>query len=98
MPQYRILRSFAAPFATTQGAIVELPEHRAAPLVRNGYLAPLTTDAATELPANFPAFKHLEAAGLVTRESLDGITYEHLLALQGIGPTSAIKILAALNE
>jgi hypothetical protein len=94
MPQYLVLRSFAAPFATTQGATVELPEHRAAPLVRNGYLAPL----AAELPEHFPAFKHLEAAGLTTRESLDGITYEHLIALQGIGPTSASKILAALNE
>jgi hypothetical protein len=55
-------------------------------------------DTSTPLPDGFPAKKVLEAAGLTTLETLRAKSEADLIALDGIGATTAAKIYEALAQ
>lgn len=55
-----------------------------------------TEDDPQALPADFPGLKALVAAGVATLADLEGKTRDDLIALEGIGATTADRILEAL--
>lgn len=58
------------------------------------------TEEATQtvLPDTFPGYEELSAAGYETYESLEGLTQDDLIAIDGIGKVTSSRILNALRN
>lgn len=52
----------------------------------------------TALPESFPGYEELVLAGFDTYESLNGVTQDELMEINGIGKVTASRILEALAE